>query len=66
MHIMLHIGNGTVDGDEPVDVASQREVPTAIRSLSGLSNVWLFIQTFFFQMAKWQLNDTWKKRFQMI
>ena len=58
INIMLHIRNGAMDGDEPVDVATQREVRTAIRSVSGLSNVWLFLQTFFFQMAKWQLNDT--------
>ena len=63
---MLHIRNGTMDRDEPVDVATQREERTIRSEVSGLSNVWLLIQTFFFQMAKWQFNDTWKKCFQMI
>jgi len=44
-----------MDGDEPVDVATQREVRTAIRSeVSGLSEVWLCI----YFLSKWQTGKS--------
>ena len=52
-----------MDGDEPVDVATQREERTIRSEVSGLSNVWLFIQTFFFSNGKLAIQRYIEKAF---
>jgi len=55
-----------MDGDEPVDVATQREVRTANRSVSSLITFGYAFKTFFIKMANWQIESTSKKRFQFF